>query len=169
MFILCRFTKHSFLLIACCICKPWNAHAWLWIISTSLNGAWYLVFYHIPVTPPFFISSLIIRIEILRQFFRDLGSMFCQDCSHLAPNCFACRLLTIFLVYCINTLVIFIVCMSKVWQFDANTYGNWNKPTLFCSFHFSQKRAKKIEGDSIYIRHSLLMLEVCIPSGDVRL
>uniref|UniRef100_A0A3B5BH89 Protein 4.1 n=1 Tax=Stegastes partitus TaxID=144197 RepID=A0A3B5BH89_9TELE len=30
---------------------------------------------------------------------------------------------------------------------------------LFCSFHSSQKRAKKIEGDSIYIRHSLLMLE----------
>lgn len=36
--------------------------------------------------------------------------------------------------------------------------------TLFCSLHFSQKR-KKIEGDSIYIRHSLLMLEVCIPFG----
>lgn len=35
---------------------------------------------------------------------------------------------------------------------------------LFCSLHFSQKR-KKIEGDSIYIRHSLLMLEVCIPFG----
>uniref|UniRef100_A0A3B5L0B6 Protein 4.1 n=1 Tax=Xiphophorus couchianus TaxID=32473 RepID=A0A3B5L0B6_9TELE len=30
---------------------------------------------------------------------------------------------------------------------------------VFCSFHSSQKRAKKIEGDSIYIRHSLLMLE----------
>ncbi|CAG12036.1 unnamed protein product, partial [Tetraodon nigroviridis] len=31
-------------------------------------------------------------------------------------------------------------------------------PTLFCSLRFSQKR-KKIEADSIYIRHSLLMLE----------
>lgn len=40
---------------------------------------------------------------------------------------------------------------------------------LFCSLHFSQKRAKKIEGDSIYIRHSLLMLEVCIPFGDISL
>uniref|UniRef100_A0A3P8NBM3 Protein 4.1 n=1 Tax=Astatotilapia calliptera TaxID=8154 RepID=A0A3P8NBM3_ASTCA len=34
-----------------------------------------------------------------------------------------------------------------------------NPPSFFCSFHFSQKRAKKIEGDSIYIRHSQLMLE----------
>lgn len=42
-------------------------------------------------------------------------------------------------------------------------------PHSFCSFHFSQKRAKKIEGGSIYIRHSLLMLEVCIPSGDISL
>uniref|UniRef100_A0A665VHY9 Protein 4.1 n=1 Tax=Echeneis naucrates TaxID=173247 RepID=A0A665VHY9_ECHNA len=30
---------------------------------------------------------------------------------------------------------------------------------FFIFFRFSQKRAKKIEGDSIYIRHSLLMLE----------
>lgn len=41
-------------------------------------------------------------------------------------------------------------------------------PTFF-SFHLSQKRAKKIEGDSIYVRHSLLMLEVCIRFGDVNL
>lgn len=55
--------------------------------------------------------------------------------------------------------------MSTVWQLNVHTKGNWNKPTLFffCSLHFSQKR--KIEGDSIYIRHSLLMLEVCIPFG----
>lgn len=39
-----------------------------------------------------------------------------------------------------------------------------NPHSSFCSLHFSQKR-KKIEGDSIYIRHSLLMLEVCIPFG----
>lgn len=54
---------------------------------------------------------------------------------------------------------------------DASIKGNWNKPAFFffCSFHFSQKRAKKIEDDSIYIRHSQLMLEVGIPSGDVGL
>lgn len=88
----------------------------------------------------------------------------------MAPNYFACRLLAALFVCCINTVVNFVLCMSKVWQLNASTRGNWNKPTLFfCSFHFSQKRAKKIEGDSIYIRHSLLMLEVCIPSGDVSL
>ena len=32
----------------------------------------------------------------------------------------------------------------------------------FCSFYVSQKRAQRAEGDSIYIRHSLLMLEVGI-------
>lgn len=30
--------------------------------------------------------------------------------------------------------------------------------------HFPQKRAKKLEGETIYIRHSNLMLEVCIVS-----
>lgn len=48
-------------------------------------------------------------------------------------------------------------------------HGGKLKQTHTFSFHFSQKRAKKIEGDSIYMRHSLLMLEVCIPSGDVGL
>lgn len=60
--------------------------------------------------------------------------------------------------------------MSEVWQFDSQLTGKLKQThTLFCSFYFSQKRAKKIEGDSIYIRHSLLMLEVCIPSEDVSL
>lgn len=58
---------------------------------------------------------------------------------------------------------------STVWHLNTWT-RTCNEPTLsfclsVCSFRFSQKRAKKIEGDSIYIRHSLLMLEVCIPAG----
>uniref|UniRef100_A0A7N8YAS1 Protein 4.1 n=1 Tax=Mastacembelus armatus TaxID=205130 RepID=A0A7N8YAS1_9TELE len=45
---------------------------------------------------------------------------------------------------------------TSLWLAYRETETN---PHCFCSFYFSQKRAKKIEGDSIYIRHSLLMLE----------
>lgn len=130
--------------------------------------------YHISVTPPLFISLLIIKSFIFIQSSRTSRSLLWESIEiwplwPLVPKLFACRLLTTPIVCCINTCVNVIVCMSKVWQFDASLQGNWNKPTLFCSFHFSQKRAKKIEGDSIYIRHSLLMLEVCIPSGEASL
>lgn len=61
----------------------------------------------------------------------------------------------------INMSLNFIVCMFEVFSVRTKT-----KPTfflfVFVFLHSSQKRAKKIEGDSIYIRHSLLMLEVCI-------
>ena len=40
---------------------------------------------------------------------------------------------------------------------------NWvNSTSSSFSPHFPQKRAKKLEGETIYIRHSNLMLEVCI-------
>uniref|UniRef100_A0A7N6BSU9 Protein 4.1 n=1 Tax=Anabas testudineus TaxID=64144 RepID=A0A7N6BSU9_ANATE len=56
---------------------------------------------------------------------------------------------------CVNHLLVSVYC------FDAGIkkLKTETNPNFFCSFHFSQKRAKKIEGDSIYIRHSLLMLE----------
>lgn len=39
---------------------------------------------------------------------------------------------------------------------------------LFPFPHFPQKRAKKLEGETIYIRHSNLMLEVCIFILEIR-
>lgn len=55
------------------------------------------------------------------------------------------------------------------WTLLQIKYSNvWMKsafPTSFSLFlHFPQKRAKKLEGETIYIRHSNLMLEVCILS-----
>lgn len=42
----------------------------------------------------------------------------------VAPNYFACRLLAALLGCCINTVVNFVLCMSKVWQLNASTRGN---------------------------------------------
>ena len=49
---------------------------------------------------------------------------------------------------------------SQLSPTETNTNKNQHVSPLF--FYVSQRRAKRIEGDSIYIRHSLLMLEVGI-------
>lgn len=55
---------------------------------------------------------------------------------------------------------IHVISVDSIAKQIINCLNEFNQ--LFLSPHFPQKRAKKLEGETIYIRHSNLMLEVCI-------
>lgn len=51
-------------------------------------------------------------------------------------------------------------CKNKILKYSSEFCIIKTRPSF--PLHFPQKKAKKLEGETIYIRHSNLMLEVCI-------